>query len=181
MKSTPAQRFALFLPILLAALTACSRDEPEEALVAEPDVAAEVPAVVVMQGDELVPWLESEGWWGAIDPENKPLTPRLLITRIRPAWSERANELPVDVKKALFYRLMLPLVMHANEMALNFRDGLETAQSEWQADGKISGQSLALLKRLAPLLPGMTPEQAQALIRTAFSTSVREALPPSVH
>ena len=160
-------RTVLCLLVCLAWLAACSGEDPgslpEPASEPDPEPSTEVPTVVVLPSEQLVPWLESEGWWGTVNSENQATVPHVLITRIRPSWRENANTLPVDVKKGLFYRLMLPLVMHANKMALDFREGLLTAQTEWQTDGLISVESLVLLRRLAPLLPGMTVEDSQTL------------------
>jgi len=126
--------------------------------------SAELPEVVVIYGrDEMIPWLESQNWWGEVDPEAQLTVPHIIITAIHPSWSTFASTLPVPVKKALFYRLMLPLVMHANEMAMTFREGLLKAREEFESDGKISPESLALIQRIALLLPGMQLEDAQAL------------------
>lgn len=171
MKLTRSLRFFLCALICLPWLTACSGDEPgaspsaaaPTAALSEPEIP-EIPEIVVLHGsEELIPFLEAEGWWGEIDPDNPPSVPRLIVTRVNPEWRETSQSLPVQHKKALFYRLMLPLVMHANTMALDFREGLKAAQDEWENEGELSADSLVLLHRLAPLLPGMTVEEAQAL------------------
>jgi len=105
-------------------------------------------------------WLESEDWWGEPSRDEQLAVPHLIITAINPSWRVASQNLTVQQKKGLFYRLMLPLVMHANGMVLEFRAGLEQAQGELQQDGEVSPDSLALLKRLAILLPG---EEAQYL------------------
>ncbi len=161
----------LAMAISALALSACS-DKPEpqrevDAAAAGPantTPGAELPEIVVLYGrEELVPWLEAESWWGEIDGDEQLSVPRIMITAIHPSWSAYSATLPVPIKKQLFYRLMLPLVMHANHMAMTFRQGLLQARDEFEAEGKISAQSLQLIHRLAPLLPGMNLEDAQAL------------------
>ena len=121
--------------------------------------SAELPEVVVLYGrEELVPFLESRGWWGSEEPGEQLEVPHFIITAIHPSWSEFSATLPVPVKKQLFYRLMLPLVMHANLMVETFRDGLFRAREEWEADGRISDGSLELLHRVGYLLPDMNAE-----------------------
>ena len=125
---------------------------------------SELPEVVVLYGqEELLPWLESEDWWGPEDHEEQLTVPHVIITAIHPSWPEVAAELPVPIKKELFYRLMLPLVMHANMMTMNFREGLLKAQQEFDSDGEVSAESLAIIKRVSLLLPGMEIEDAEAI------------------
>ncbi|MFV8817729.1 glucosaminidase domain-containing protein [Haliea sp. E17] len=167
--------FFLTTAISILLLSACSREpeptanntleEPaQQQAQAATTAPAQIPEVVVLYGQkELVPWLEAENWWGEIDPEQPLTVPHIIITAIHPSWSEFSATLPVPVKKQLFFRLMLPLVMHANHMATTFREGLLQAKKEYEADGSLSAESLALIQRLAPLLPGMDIESAQAL------------------
>jgi Bax protein len=123
------------------------------------EVAAKLPEVIVLYGDEdFVPWLESENWWGPVNREEQLTVPHVIITAIHPSWKEFSSTLPVQVKKGLFYRLMAPLVMHANLMVTDFREGLFKARDEFATEGVVSSDSLMLLKRLAFLLPGMTDE-----------------------
>ena len=139
-----------------------STESPAAAVTAEP--AVELPEVIVLYGrEELVPWLESENWWGEVDPEETLSVPHVIITGIHPSWSKFSATLPVPVKKALFYRLMAPLVMHANSMVMTFREGLIAARAEFVKNGQVSDEQLALIRRLAPLLPGRTIEDAEAL------------------
>jgi len=126
--------------------------------------AAALPEVIVLYGrEELLPWLEAEGWWGEIDPDETITVPHVIITGIHPSWSEYSKTLPVPVKKALFYRLMLPLVMHANSMVETLREGLIAAKADYSRHGRVSDQQLALIRRVALLLPDMTTEKADAL------------------
>lgn len=129
-------------------------------------VAASATEVVVTASlEEAIEYLKQDNWWGTPDP-NEPLeVPHLLIAAIHPSWQEASKSLPVQQKKAVFYRLMLPLVMHANSMVAEFRRGLEQAQAELETDGAVSADSLALLQRLAALLPGETSDYTDALQR----------------
>ena len=171
--------FALLVIALLGglSLTSCGRDEATAAETAidaapvatptaepEPEPAADLPRVVVLYGrEELVPFLESQGWWGPEEEDAQLVVPHFIITAIHPSWREFANTLPVPIKKQLFYRLMAPLVMHANHMVETFREGLFQAQAEYRADGRVSDESLALLHRVGYLLPGIDEEGVKAI------------------
>ena len=169
--------FAIFLCAALM-MGGCSPDAPEqkseakateraETTVAppvQPEPAKELPEVVVIYGrEEFIPFLESKNWWGEADSGSQLIVPHFILTAIHPSWQEYSKKLPVQTKKQLFYRLMLPLVMHANSMVLTFREQLQAARGEYAADGAVSPESLIVIKRLAPLLPGMSAEDADAL------------------
>lgn len=180
-KALPSRRLlSVFALVLVTGLWGCSEDQPapveeapaealaepvaEAAPEPEPQPAADLPEVIVLYGrEELVPWLESENWWGAEDHSQQLTVPHVIITAIHPTWREYSQSLPVPVKKELFYRLMLPLVMHANWMVSNLRDGLLQAQREFEADGTVSEESLAVIKRTALLLPDMEDEDIEAI------------------
>jgi Bax protein len=154
---------AFFLALTMSVLAQAASSQPQDTT---PDTqpAAPLPEVVVLYGQEdLIPWLESENWWGPVTPEDELSVPHILITAIHPSWSTYSATLPVPTKKALFYRLMLPLVMHANAMTMTFREGLLKARDEFEADGRISPESLAVIQRVGILLPGMELEDAEAL------------------
>ena len=158
---------AAALVLGLAGTASCSPDNPGQpagtAAVTEtpasPPAADALPEVVILHGpEEMEGWLTAENWWGEVNRAEQLTVPHVLVTGIHPSWKEVAVNLPVPVKKELFYRLMLPLVMHANQMASTFRENLLQARTEYAADGRISDASLAVMKRLLPLLPGATPE-----------------------
>ncbi len=141
----------------------------------QPEPAKELPEVVVLYGrEEFVPFLESKDWWGEVDRGTQLVVPHFILTAIHPSWQVYSKTLPVPIKKQLFYRLMLPLVMHANSMAMNFREQLQTAQGEYAEDGAVSPESLVAIKRLAFLLPGMTSEDVDGM--TADNTDMDSML-----
>jgi Bax protein len=169
MKNTLIFQFLTLLCVFT--LTGCSPDTPEVLTTDQPQVqtpvtpepaaetAAKLPEVIVLYGEEdFIPWLESENWWGPVNREEQLTVPHVIITAIHPSWKEFSSTLPVQIKKGLFYRLMAPLVMHANLMVTDFREGLFKARDEFATEGVVSADSLVLIKRLAFLLPGMTDE-----------------------
>ena len=180
-KALPSRRLlSVSALVLLMGLWGCSEDQPAPAEEApaealaepvaeatpepEPKPAADLPEVIVLYGrEELVPWLESENWWGAEDHSQQLTVPHVIITAIHPTWREYSQSLPVPVKKELFYRLMLPLVMHANLMVTNIRNGLLDAQAEFVEKGRVSEENMAHVRRAAFLLPDMTLEETGKL------------------
>lgn len=116
--------------------------------------AALAQEVVVLGGvDEVRAWLEAENWWGELDQGERLEAPRAIITGINPRWQETAQTLPVPEKKEIFYRLMLPLVVHANEMVMDRRtrlvrgrDRIAAGQGVDDADFKEIRDGLVLLR-----------------------------------
>jgi uncharacterized FlgJ-related protein len=162
-------------------LAACSPDAPdkasaEQAAVAEPGTSApeavtppvpavdEVPEVIVVVGiPGLIEQLKQEQWWGEVNRDEQLTVPHLMITRIHPAWRIVAPDLPVPQKKAVFYRLMLPLVMHANEMVMDRREKLKKGREAIVAGEELTSTQLEQLRQAAVLLRIMTEEEAAAL------------------
>jgi uncharacterized FlgJ-related protein len=173
----PLQRIHLLVIFLLPVLlSGCGGDQPPDSDAAAPGSALTAPAtpaaarvvrdaevLVFASLQDMIALLAAEDWWGEPEADEPLHVPRLLITAIRPSWQEASKSIPVQDKKALFYRLMLPQVLHANHMVMEFRAGLEQAQRELASEGRVSEQSLALLRRLALLLPGETAEHVAAL------------------
>ena len=166
-------RLSLFYRMLMSALlcagamTAWPKDEATADSGGPSATLAESAEVIVVQGmPELVSFLKSEDWWGQESRDEQLKVPRLMITAITPSWQQAAKTLTVPEKKAIFYRLMCPLVMHANSMVLAIRSDLEQAAQELATGRKLSPESLSVIRRAAILLPGMEEEDAASITAT---------------
>jgi len=171
MKSTPLLQ-TLCGALCAFALAACSPDAPTTPTAESGKTApaqrtrpteSTVPEVVVLASEDLIPWLEEEGWWGGKLHAEQLDVPYLMIAAIKPSWQVNAQKLPVDQKKEVFYRFMLPLVLHANEMVMRRREILQQAQRELGSGQGLSGDSLDWLRRMARILPGFDEARATAL------------------
>lgn len=127
--------------------------------------------VFVFSGlDELIEWLEAEDWWGEVHRGDQLDVPHAIITGINPRWREVAQALPVPEKKEIFYRLMLPLIVHANGMVLERRDRLLQAQAMLARQERVSDEEINRIREGAVLLRVMTEDEAAGL--TADSTEL---------
>ncbi len=109
--------------------------------------------IVVLGGlDEVVGWLKAEQWWGKEKHGEHLQVPNAMITGISPRWRETAQHLPVPEKKEIFYRFMLPLVMHANVMVLDRRARLTRMGDAVEANGKLPTSDLEWLREVVILL-----------------------------
>ena len=120
--------------------------------------------VIVFGGPEdAEQWLTEEGWWGEEKRGEQLRVPRAIITGINSSWRQTAQELTVADKKEVFYRLMLPLIVHANDMVLDRRAKLERARRQIDAGEGISEDELQELRNAAVLLRVLNTEEADAL------------------
>lgn len=118
------------------------------------------PEVVVLAGfHETRDWLAAENWWGEVNRETQLSAPNVLITGIPQRWRETSSTLPVSEKKEVFYRFLLPLILHANDMVLSGRAAVVDARERFQSQGALTAAELAEVKRFAPILRIRTREQ----------------------
>jgi len=130
-------------------------------LTAWPAAAQEV---VVFGGlDDVIGWLEAENWWGEEKHGEQLLAPNAILTGISSRWRENAQKMPVPVKKEIFYRFMLPLIMHANRMVLDRRERLEGMADTLAGGRKLPTADLEWLRQAVVLLRIMDEDAASAL------------------
>lgn len=128
-----------------------------------PGRAAE-PEVVVLSGfEETRDWLAAEGWWGEVNRGTQLEAPNVLITGISLRWREESATMPVSQKKEIFYRFLLPLILHANDLVRDRRAALEAARESYERTGRVTDEALANLKEFAPILRVRGEDAAAAL------------------
>ena len=127
-------------------------------------VWADQPEVIVLSGfEETRDWLAAEGWWGEVNRETQLSAPNVLITGISLRWREESAQLPVSQKKEIFYRFLLPLILHANNLVLDRRALVESAAEAYARTGRISAEALSSIQEFAPILRIRSREAAAAL------------------
>lgn len=130
--------------------------------------------------DDVIAWLESEQWWGEAKRGEQLQVPHALITGISPAWREAAKEITVPQKKEIFYRLMLPLVLHANQMVLERRERLERADEQLAAGKALSAEDLDGLRNGARLLR-IVDEDGAAALDGSTTTELRAVIAKALY
>lgn len=119
--------------------------------------------IVFSSIDEAVQWLEDENWWGEEDRSKQLTVPQVVMTGFSPRWQENAAKMPVSQKKEIFYRLMLPLIMHANSMVLDIRQELGRMDAQLKAGQRLPSGDLAEIRRLAVLMRIVDTERSESL------------------
>ncbi len=113
--------------------------------------------------DTVIDWLQAENWWGEEKHGEQLYSPHTMITGIPESWQQAAQQLPVAQKKEIFYRFMLPLVLHANDMILDRRERLRRMAAAVNNEEAPADEDLAWLREAAPLLRIMNSEAAATL------------------
>ena len=113
--------------------------------------------------DEVTEWLESKNWWGEVNRGEQLDVPHAMITGITPRWRQTAQEMPVPMKKEIFYRLMLPLIMHANQMVMERRERLIEARALLTDGQPLDADTLGQIREGAVLLRVADEDAAAAL------------------
>jgi len=130
------------LPVLCVALW----------LALQPSPALGQDVIVMSSVDEVMDWLKAEDWWGEEQRGKQLKVPHAIITGITPRWRNNAQALPVPQKKEIFYRFILPLIVHANDLVLDRRARLEAARATVVDGGTLTDAQLTGLRDAARLL-----------------------------
>lgn len=80
------------------------------------------PEIVILNGvEEIERYLKAEDWWGDWSETEMVQVPRIVLISFSANWRETSNALTVSQKKEFFYRLTVPMIMHANDMVRTYR------------------------------------------------------------
>ena len=135
---------------------------------------------VIVFGDvqDVVSWMQSEDFWGEAKRGEQREVPYALLAGISERWQKESSQLPVAEKKEIFYRAMVPLILHANKMVLDRRERLLALQASHDAGSQTSEADLELLREIAVLLRVTDSDTAAGLTGDSdeFSSVMTETL-----
>jgi uncharacterized FlgJ-related protein len=87
---------------------------------------AQVVKIEINSLDELSEFFDSLNYNSAAWQAGNRKIPRLTFDRVSKTWQKSSKSLPVKKKKEIFFRLMIPLVLIANEGVLKEREFVKT-------------------------------------------------------
>ena len=119
--------------------------------------------VVVLPSNAVIDWLKAEDWWGEEKRGEQLMVPRLILTGISERWQKNAANLPVAQKKEIFYRFILPLAVHANEMVLDRRERMQQIDTKLANGNALSAEELDGLRAMAVTLRIANREKAEKM------------------
>jgi uncharacterized FlgJ-related protein len=145
-----------------------------------PVAGAETPEILIYgSANEIIAEYKSADFWGMIEADSAIDVPPYLTVATSPTWDKDSASLPVEDKKELFYRSLLPLILYSNETILENRSRLEKiaavpegSEREWLAG---LAADYGLLKE------GEALPKADALSALVTELMMRvDAIPPSL-
>ena len=117
-------RSVVISTFVLVTVLACqvSQVETESMSAKAGQVKNKAPEVVKIQSlDELMALFDRLNYNSKSWAEGNREVPRLTFERVRENWKKTSQEIPVSTKKQVFFRMMAPLVLMANEKIINSR------------------------------------------------------------
>jgi len=130
-----------------------------------------VEEVVVLAGfEETKAWLAAEDWWGEVERDTQLTAPNVLITGISNRWKVTSGKLPVSDKKEVFYRFLLPLILHANDLVLKRRAEVEMAAARLYEGSALTDYQLQNIRQSALLLRVVSEDAASGLASSGAET-----------
>jgi len=103
---------------------------------------------IVDSTKEMVALFRSHDFWGEENRGTQLVVPPIVLSVMSERWRTEANNLPVNIKKEIFYRAIVPLVLHANDLILRDRGELEKLAAQRKAGKAISAKARAWLVQL---------------------------------
>lgn len=91
---------------------------------------------------------KSRGFWGA-EKHNEDLdVPRIIIAVTSDRWETESQNIEVEIKKELFYRAIVPMVLLSNELIQQERQEIEAIAKQMKSRGKIEKEQQSRLDEL---------------------------------
>ena len=121
--------------------------------------AGEYEILVLGTVEETIAVYKQADFWGEVD-RSKPLdVPRAIIVVINQSWRDEAKQITVDVKKELFFRGLVPLVLYSNELILKDRKQLESLMTIHKEGKALGAENIQWLQDLAARYGMIDPDK----------------------
>ncbi len=111
--------------------------------------AGDYEIVVLGSVDEAIRFWENADFWGEEDRAEDLQVPRVITVAINKSWRSEADQAPVAVKKELFYRAAVPLILFANELVMRDRVRLQSLADRHGKSEGLGAEDTEWLRSLA--------------------------------
>jgi len=133
--------------------------------------------IVLGSQQETLALLEQDKWWTEKKRGQELEVPYTMVVAISERWAKNAPQMPVPLKKEIFFSSLLPLVLHANSMVLDRRDQIQQSDARLARGDSLSSEDISKLKDMAVLLRIKSRDEATRLNDSAgFRKVLKEAL-----
>ena len=113
----PGNRFAILI-VFMIILVACQDNANSQSSVTSGKNLPEPEVIKIGSLDELMTLFEELNYTRKSWEEGNREVPRITFDRVRENWKKTSKNMPVPLKKQVFFRLMAPLVLMSNENIL---------------------------------------------------------------
>ena len=90
--------------------------------------------------EESIEYLKNKNFWDTKSHDKAIDVPRIIVVATSKNWQKESKDLPVEVKKELFYRFILPMLLFANELILDDRQDLEAISKSLSTGKEMSAE-----------------------------------------
>ncbi len=107
--------------------------------------------ILVHEGEitKTVEYFKSKHFWGESSHAQNPDVPRIILAVASKRWQKESQKVPVPVKKELFYRAIVPMVLLANELIMEERQELEGIDKSLAQGKTLTAEQQARLQSIA--------------------------------
>lgn len=99
--------------------------------------------------ESTIEYFKSQNFWGETTHDKDLDVPPVLIAVVSKQWQAESQKVPVEVKKELFYRSVVPMVLYANELILRERNELVAMSNTYHSGKNFGVQEQNRLEELA--------------------------------
>ncbi len=118
--------------------------------------------IILGSVDSAIEDYNKRDFWGPEDRATQLTVPRYLIVTINDGWKREADSVPVEVKKELFYRGLVPLILYANELILRDRERLVSLAERHKAGESLGAEDMTWLRNEATEYRLIDPKSDEA-------------------
>ncbi len=99
--------------------------------------------------EDSIEYLKSINYWNEKSHNEEQDAPRIILVASSGHWGVRSKNIPVEVKKEIFYRTITPMVLFANELILDDREQLEAIHKKLEKEQTLNPAELNYLQTSA--------------------------------
>jgi len=128
--------------------------------------------------EDSIEYLKSINYWNEEGHHEEQDVPRIIVVASSQHWKHRVKDVPVEVKKEIFYRTITPMVLYANELILADRQKLEEINKKFIKGDTLQGDDKSYLQSKAEEYGVEVSEESKMLL--ALLLERVDVIPPAL-
>jgi uncharacterized FlgJ-related protein len=99
--------------------------------------------------EDSIEFFKSRDFWGPESHEKDLDVPRIILVVASKRWEEESKKIPVQDKKEIFYRAIIPMILYANDLISRDRKALEMLLVTINEKKSFNQDQAAFLKKIS--------------------------------